>query len=111
MSTQPTGLPVTPVDRSAPLIIVCPVCQKPTDSMKRLRVLTMIFLVLIIQGRGVDYTSCPSCMRRFILKRTLVNIVTANLIYPIVLISHVTQLLRTFTPGPSESIKKEFGRA
>ena len=111
MSSQPTERLVAPAGQAAPLVIVCPVCQEPTDSLKRLRVMYLfIFLILFVQGGGVDHTACPSCMRQFIVKRTLINIVTANLVWPIVLIFNGVQAMKTFSSGPSESIRKEFGR-
>jgi hypothetical protein len=111
MSSQPREVSVAAAGQQAPLIIACPICQKPTDSMKRLRVMYLfIFLVLFVQGRGVDYTACPDCTRRFIVKRTLINIVTANLLWPIVLIFNGAQMMKTYSSGHSQSILKEFGR-
>jgi hypothetical protein len=102
---------VAQAGEQASLIIACPVCQKPTDSMKRLRVMYLfIFLVLFVQGRGVDYTACPSCTRSFIVKRTLINIATANLLWPMVLVFNLIPYMRSFSSGPSASILKEFGR-
>jgi hypothetical protein len=85
-------------------ILDCSECGKLTNSLKDYRIVhLLICLVLFFQIKKQDYEACPSCMRKKLIERTLINIVPANIAFPIVLIIHTIQFCRTFIPGHSRS--------
>lgn len=111
MSYPQGQMPVSAANQPAALILPCPSCHLPTDSMKRFKLFQLlIFLIIFAHVRTAVYTSCPGCMRKIILERTFINIIPANLIWPIVFIFNIVYFTITFVPGPSRSIRKEFGR-
>ena len=92
-----------PLTRS--LVLPCPVCGKPTKSMKRHRLYRLlVFIGVAWWAQTAEYTACPPCMRHVILVRTLVNIPTANLTWPILFVIHAFQFASTFTAGHSRKV-------
>jgi hypothetical protein len=85
--------------------VPCPHCGKPTDSLKRYRVFrVLLFLFVGYYLETVMHMACPRCMRRSLALRTLVNLPTANLLWPVVVVFHGILLLRSYTNGHSRSI-------
>ena len=82
---------------------ICPECGKSTDSLKRFVLPHFwLFLVCYIQWQNVEYTCCPECMRKHILAKGFLHIITANFIWPIVILPWVLiQFIRTYSKGHS----------
>ncbi len=58
----------------------CPICEEMTYCLKQYRYVTwFVFLGHAHVWQPVCYRACPSCMRRFIWRRCLLNLVPANL--------------------------------
>ncbi len=98
MSNTTTSLPVP-----------CPNCHRPTESLKRYRMAQFVlFLGIAAGGRAATYTMCPHCMRGQIVKNALVNVLTANIAFPFILLPLFTiQFLRTLTKGHSSAVQQE----
>jgi hypothetical protein len=83
----------------------CPECGNLTNSLKEYRIThLLICLVIFFRVQRQDYEACPSCMRKKLIERTFVNIIPANLAWPVVLIIHTIQFCRTFIPGHSKNV-------
>ena len=62
----------------------------------------LVLLIIFMVARGIDYRACPSCMRKKIATAAGIQIFTAHVVFPIVLIFHIIQFCRTFVPGHSD---------
>lgn len=94
-----------PVTRS--LVLRCPACGTPTTSLKRHRLYNwLVFIVVAYWAQTAEYTACPPCMRKVILTRTLVNIPTANLTWPILFVIHAVHFAGTFRTGHSRKVRE-----
>ena len=58
----------------------CPQCKKTTDSLKSCDLITVVFLFVHIVWNHHTETACPSCMRPILLKHSLFNLFSANLL-------------------------------
>jgi hypothetical protein len=79
-----------------PTEIPCSWCGKHAYNLKSYTLITIIFLGVFIVFRSDRVTNCPRCMRKALLQRTLVNLLTANLLSPIVIVWHGVLFLGTF---------------
>ena len=87
--------------------IACPRCGIPSESVKSYTM--MSFLIFIFIGawwRTKRVVACASCMRSELLTSTLINVFTANVLSPIVLIWHGVLLAMTFQEGHSADVAK-----
>jgi hypothetical protein len=76
-----------------------------TQSLKRYRVFDyLVFLFVAFAVRTVMHTACPRCMRTSLLLRSVLNVVLANILCPVVLLVHGIQFLMTFSKGHSASV-------
>ena len=76
LSDEQTGTPAS---------YPCPDCGQLTDSLKQYRfVKWFIILLALVIWRGESHTACPARMRKFLLRRTLLNILPVNLLLSIV---------------------------
>jgi hypothetical protein len=66
--------------------ITCPDCGEATENMKRTNVFSMIFLGVGARWQTVEVTCCPACTRKRLLKNGAINIVTANLMWPLMIL-------------------------
>lgn len=85
--------------------IVCPKCQKPSDSVKAYTM--MSFLLFIFIGawwRTKKVVACSGCMRNELLISTAINTVSANVLSPIVWIWHGVLFAMTFGEGHSPEV-------
>jgi hypothetical protein len=73
----------------------CGWCGKSSANVSSYSILHVLFVIFFIHFRVDTAISCPSCMRNCLLQRSLLNIVTANLLCPIVLVWNGFQFLRT----------------
>jgi hypothetical protein len=99
--------PATPPAAST-LLLPCGRCGRMTDRLKRHRLHNwLVFVWFFWWAQTADYTACASCMRAILLQRTLVNIPTANLLWPIVLVRHAVFFTGTFRKGHGARVRKE----
>lgn len=95
-------------DQAVPFVMFfCPRCRRLTDSLKYFK-LFEFFLFLLVFGAGAQgayYKACPSCMRKVILKKlTLINIIPANLAWPVIFVIHAVYFAKTYQRGHSKEI-------
>lgn len=101
-------VPMTPaVD-----LLPCPKCGQPTDSLKGYRLPT--FLLFIFIGASFKHglvVACPQCMRKELLRLSLINLLPANLLWLVLLVPWYS-LAAAFstTPGHSSAVLKALGR-
>lgn len=92
------------------VLIKCPVCSVPTDSLKRYGVMCdVVFIIIAARSRRCAYTACPKCMRRMLLRDTFspVKILLANLMWILAVLPYsLVLLVATTIPGHSRSVRK-----
>jgi hypothetical protein len=105
---RPEVIPFEP-----PEYIECPHCDCETDSLKEYLVLETFYFVLIFwRLERTLLTACPKCMRKYLFNRLFANLVTSNLLWPIVnLPLYLITTYRTFMLGHSSSIIEEYRQA
>ncbi len=87
--------------------VQCPDCGQVTDSLKVYRLpAVVVFIGIYARVASKGHIGCPSCMRKKILFHGMTyNIVTANLIWPFLILPWtVVNLLRTLSKGHSSEI-------
>ena len=68
---------------------------------------TIVFILIAAQVQSRDEVGCPSCIRRAILNFALRNLITANILWPFVILPmSVVHLLRSYMKGHSAFILK-----
>jgi len=92
-----------------PVLLKCPHCGKESDSIKQFTIATGILCLLVhFSWKPVHYTACPDCMRKFILGRMAMNLISANLTWPIfAVVSWGPQFARSFSRGHTRWIRKQ----
>jgi hypothetical protein len=91
-----------------PVEIICPHCHQPSYNIKRLQIWSIIFLFFAAARQTRTITACAGCMRREIAMNGAINILTANILFPfIILPMSVYQFWRTYEEGHDESILAE----
>ncbi len=85
----------------------CPKCQRTTDSLKQYSVPTVLFIVIAWAVRRSTEVACPSCMRKTVLRQTLINVPTANILWPFVILPYAgIEFYRSSRKGHSTEIRK-----
>jgi hypothetical protein len=93
------------MDDTQSIRIECPVCHRSSDRIKQyVQYKLVVFLLFARYTQTATYTACPSCMRKMIGKSMLINLIPANLAWPVLAIVWVGQLAGTFTRGHSRQI-------
>jgi hypothetical protein len=89
------------------MMIRCPSCTAPTASLKRYTMCELlVFVGIFAFTRRSTCTQCPGCMRKTILTRTAYNLITANLLWPIVVLPwHTVLFCMTYSKGHSNAVK------
>ncbi|MEZ6125828.1 MAG: hypothetical protein R3C49_22100, partial [Planctomycetaceae bacterium] len=91
----------------AGIAIPCPACGQDSDSVKCYEYISMMFAIVAYGYSTNPKTGCPACTRKFIGKNLLVNLPTANLVWPVICVPWaIALLLASFTRGHSKSILK-----
>ena len=93
--------------KRADILIRCPECGNPSDSIKCYRMIDWIlFLVIYATWQQATYTCCPKCMRKHILLNGFTyNILTGNLLWIfLVLPWSIVQLIMSYTKGHSKKV-------
>jgi hypothetical protein len=108
-----TGQPITERPPDDAFFIQCPRCLVPTASLKQYRMIRFfLFIGIGAYWQTATSTHCPTCMRREIVVKSLVNLPTANLIWPIaVLPFHLLLFIATFRAGHSRRIREAMSPA
>jgi hypothetical protein len=88
--------------------ITCPDCGEATEHIKRTDVVSIVFLLAGAIWKTTTVTTCPACMRKRLLKNAAVNVVTANLIWPLLILpATIYQVARTYKSGHDERVLSE----
>lgn len=66
--------------------IICPHCHQPSDSIKRSQIWLMVFVVFGYYLRRRTVTACATCMREQILSNAAMNLLTANILWPVIIL-------------------------
>jgi hypothetical protein len=91
--------------KTSPDQLRCPECARYSNSIKCYRMGVLLFLLLFWFAWTRNETACPSCMRLKIASFCLVNLFTANVIWPLIILPWTVILfLRTLTKGHSEDV-------
>lgn len=99
-----------PHDGTGEVLLPCPHCNKPSPRIKSLRTGVLAFLGIFAYWRTWTETGCAECVRGTILKWTAINLVTANVMWPIAILPWMTiQLLRTGLAGHSPDVLASLG--
>lgn len=108
-----TGQAVAEHPAEDAIFIQCPRCSVPTASLKQYRMLRLfLFIGIGAYWQTATSTHCPPCMRREIVVKSLVNLPTANLLWPIaVLPFHLILFIATFRAGHSRRIREAMSPA
>jgi hypothetical protein len=107
---QQQRLAVMKEDGEYPDVLRCPECGQFTDSLKHYKLLQFgLFVVVAGTGQMDHVTACPRCMRRIILRRFFVNLVTANLLMIFFGPALLFQYGRTFWRGHSPDAVEQRG--
>jgi hypothetical protein len=89
------------------VLLTCPQCQRPSDSLKRHRLhYRVVFLLVAAWMQMRDYTACPACMRAFLVQRTLVNLPGANLAWPVILVCNAVHYAGSYRRGHSKKVRE-----
>jgi hypothetical protein len=95
---------------SEPVLVKCPVCSVPTNSLKRYGIMhEVVFIGIAARSRRASYTACPKCMRRKVLRDTFSpwNILLANLMWVLAVFPYCIGIMIASTiPGHSASIER-----
>jgi hypothetical protein len=98
-----------------PRIDHCPVCGADTDSLKTFDFPHVVFLVIAHSHRVERVTACPGCLRRYLLRWGSLSVVTANLLWPVLIFPLlISRLFASFLPGhrtAKKSILKKLAAA
>lgn len=83
----------------------CPICRAPSDSIKSYRMMSvLVFLLVGAWWRTKHVVACASCMRGELIKSSAINLITANLLSPLVLLWHTVLFAMTFQAGHSDVV-------
>lgn len=87
--------------------ILCPACREESDSVKNYSYITLLFLFVFYGWQTASQIGCPSCTRKMIGKNLLVNVLTANITWPFIILPwNLILLVMSFTRGHSKSVLK-----
>jgi hypothetical protein len=95
------------VERPANLL-PCPRCGQLTDSLKHYRFMhLLVFFLVAAYHQQATYVACPKCMRGTVGLRMLINLVPANVLWPILVLPWGLVLLgMSCTKGHSAALRK-----
>jgi hypothetical protein len=87
------------------IVVPCPKCGQPSDSIKCYTLLTIIFLFIVGVSQTQKAIGCPGCVRKSIALSGLVNMLTANILWPFIILPYcIILLICSFTQGHSRDI-------
>ncbi len=89
------------------VLIPCPQCQQPSDSIKCYRLGFIVFLFLFAVHQTKNEIGCPSCIRKALATSGAINLITANILWPFIILPwYVILLICSFTKGHSKEVLK-----
>lgn len=94
-------------ESEAPLMVACPECGRPSDSIKSYWMMDLlVFILAFVYHRRKKYVCCPRCMRKHLLVTGFTyNIVLANLLWLMLILPWTLILLAaSFTGGHSSEV-------
>lgn len=92
----------------APMKIKCPQCGQPSENIKRSNIFSVFFLFVVARWQMRTMTMCDECMRGEIVKNALINILTANILFPfIILPTSIYQYVRSHEKGHSKGVVED----
>lgn len=98
------------MSQSTVTVYPCPVCRTSTDSLKHYEFPQLLFLLFGASHRVDRVTACPACLRQFLFRWAAVSLVTANLLWPVIVFPlFVSRLFASFMPG-SVAQRKTIGK-
>ena len=90
-------VPTTPM-------VFCPYCGVRSDALKRMRIWrSFLCAIVFIRVQEEVVVACPTCMRQQLRRSLLINIGSANLAWPAMLLLYVPRFVATYLPGPSRA--------
>ena len=88
-------------------LVECPDCGQPSDSIKCYSTMILLFIWVFAMWFPKKEVACPSCIRGKITLFCLINIVTANILWPIIILPWALVLFcMSFTKGHSSEIQQ-----
>lgn len=86
----------------------CPACGQASDSVKCFRMGTVLFLFVGGGAQWRDEFGCPPCIRKQTARFAVFNLLTANLLWPVLVLPMViAHLVRSYQPGHSPSVERQ----
>jgi len=86
-------------------MITCPKCHRPSDSVKCYRMMgVLVFLLIGAWWQTKRVVACDSCMRSELVISSAINLVTANLLSPLIWLWHGVLFAMTFGKGHSPEV-------
>ncbi len=94
-----------------PLFIDCPMCGQSTGNLKCYEMGIVLFYLFGVSWNYADELGCPGCIRRKLLAFTLINVLTTNVLWPLVVLPHnLALLLSSFKAGHSLKVAEYLER-
>lgn len=93
--------------------LTCPDCGRSTYSLKQYAFVDyVVFLVLAAAWQRTVHVACPACMRWFVARKSLINIVPANILWLVFLLPWTLILFaRSYTKGHSKAVRERIDQA
>lgn len=90
--------------------VCCPLCGQKSTRIKALRTGVLIFVCIMAYWKTWTVTGCPECIRKKLAENTILNLLTANIMWPIAVFPWMLiQFLRTALEGHSPVILEQLG--
>lgn len=102
-----TDIPASGLAPDAPAThpIPCPRCGKPSESIKSLDSAILLFIVIGWSLQKSKVIGCPTCCQKALVGKAAVNVVTANVLWPIIILPMTAIGLKKSTvPGHDASV-------
>jgi hypothetical protein len=94
-----SGLPDYPLTLEERLLgeVACASCERRLPATRSYTVLYIICIGCFVFWRVDTLFCCPQCARKYLLSRSVIALLLANVLAPIVLVWWAVQFLRTYT--------------
>lgn len=87
------------------MVILCPCCRAPSDRVKCVRLPAVAFLFVAGGYEIRNEFGCPKCARSKMLWNGVINLLTANVLWPIAILpTMIAGLLQCSRPGHSKQV-------
>lgn len=113
MSSQYLEQPQDIIPIEPPEWIPCPCCDREVNALKEFNTIhTLYFWIPFIAVKLEDVTACPGCMRVYLVKRLLVNLLASTLLFPVIVLPiFLFQYFRSWAKGHSSKVIDEYEEA